>query len=148
MKTLQEIFDQVATHLLTQNERAVGALGNCRYRTDTGLKCAIGCLIADEHYNSGCEGIDVSGAYIKPHPRGLSLGQALRNSGIDGKDQRVLRLLGRLQGVHDHNPVVSWHDNLVRVADDFGLSFPGSPGGDVGQSRKIIDARELKETTS
>ncbi len=46
--TKQEIFDKVATHLLTQNEKALNSVGGCVYRTDKGLKCAVGCLIPVE----------------------------------------------------------------------------------------------------
>ena len=45
----QEIFDKVAKHLLTQNERAVNASGRCKYRIN-GLKCAAGILISDSDY--------------------------------------------------------------------------------------------------
>lgn len=48
--TKQQIFDQVARHLLKQNERAVDVEGRCKYRTESGLMCAAGCLISDEEY--------------------------------------------------------------------------------------------------
>lgn len=47
--TNQEIFDKVVNHLLTQNEKAMTKF-RCQYRTEDGLKCAIGCLIPDEKY--------------------------------------------------------------------------------------------------
>jgi len=53
--TRQQIFDQVARHLLKQGKRAVSAQGRCKYRTDDGLKCAAGCLISDEEYDSNFE---------------------------------------------------------------------------------------------
>ena len=43
----QEVFDFVAIHLLTQNEKS-GDDQVCYYRSPTGLKCAAGCLIADD----------------------------------------------------------------------------------------------------
>ena len=45
----QQIFDKVATHLLTQNARSA-AEGSCLYRSPSGLKCAVGCLISDSVY--------------------------------------------------------------------------------------------------
>src|SRR5215510_14994918 len=55
--TEQAIFDQVATHLLRQNERAVDSKSlDCMYRTPDGLKCAVGCLITDEEYRPDMEG--------------------------------------------------------------------------------------------
>jgi hypothetical protein len=56
--TDQEVFDQVANHLLTQNKRSVSATDNtlCVYRSPDGLKCAAGCLIADDEYDPRMEG--------------------------------------------------------------------------------------------
>ena len=48
--TEQEIFNQVARHLLTQNRRSVDEKGFCKYRSGN-LKCAAGCLISDEEYS-------------------------------------------------------------------------------------------------
>lgn len=45
--TQQELFNKVCDHLLAQNEQAVTASGSCQYLTNTGLKCAAGCLIPD-----------------------------------------------------------------------------------------------------
>lgn len=54
--TAQEVFDQVAKHLLTQKQKSVGVHENgrvcCKYRGDNGLKCAVGCLIGDDEYSS------------------------------------------------------------------------------------------------
>ena len=48
----QEVFDQVATHFLRQNLKAVTIGRNCQYRVEcpsgSCLKCAAGCLIGDE----------------------------------------------------------------------------------------------------
>lgn len=53
MSTDQEIFDTVVTFLVKQGKRAV-ELG-CMYRTEDGLKCAVGCLIPDELYKDEME---------------------------------------------------------------------------------------------
>ena len=58
--TAQEVFDQVATHLLTQNERSLDG-ASCSYRNCDGLKCAAGCLISDDEYDNQMEGIDWRG---------------------------------------------------------------------------------------
>ena len=49
--TEQQIFDQVARHLLKQKVRAVNTVDACKYRTENGLMCAAGCLISDEEYD-------------------------------------------------------------------------------------------------
>jgi len=56
MKTQQEIFDTVATHLLKQNDKSLDSYGECRYRAEDGNMCAVGCLIDTKHYTSGFEG--------------------------------------------------------------------------------------------
>lgn len=55
MSTNQEIYDEVVTFLVKQGKRASGQ-GSCMYRTENGLKCAIGCLIPDELYKYDMEG--------------------------------------------------------------------------------------------
>lgn len=58
LATAQQVFDQVAAHLLTQNKRSYNdELAACAYRSPDGLKCAAGCLIADEEYNPAWEGM-------------------------------------------------------------------------------------------
>ena len=49
--TAQEVFDQITQHLLQQGKAAKSVTGACRYRIETAegiLKCAAGCLIADD----------------------------------------------------------------------------------------------------
>lgn len=53
--TEQEVFDQIATHLLNQNERSRDEYHLCLYRDDEGLKCAAGCLIGDDEYDEQFE---------------------------------------------------------------------------------------------
>lgn len=49
---IQEIFDTVSVHLLTQNEKSQESsfYSSCLYRGPNGTKCAVGCLIKDEFY--------------------------------------------------------------------------------------------------
>lgn len=57
--TAQEVFDQIAVHLLTQNKKSIdGDTLRCLYKTKDGLKCAAGCLISDEEYCGEFEGLD------------------------------------------------------------------------------------------
>lgn len=54
--TNQEIFDHVATHLITQGQqsKAEGS-SSCLYRAPLGLMCAAGCVIPDSVYDSNLE---------------------------------------------------------------------------------------------
>ena len=49
--TEQQVFDQVARHLIKQKVRAVNDAGMCQYRPGNGLMCAAGCLMTDEEYD-------------------------------------------------------------------------------------------------
>ena len=62
--TLQEIFDIVSKHLLTQKVKSVVHIpmkNICQYRTPSGLKCAAGILIPDEEYT---QEMDVHGDWL------------------------------------------------------------------------------------
>lgn len=56
--TEQELFDYIATHLLTQNEKSMSSMG-CQYHIKD-LKCAAGCLIDRTEYDQNFEGKDWS----------------------------------------------------------------------------------------
>lgn len=56
----QEIFDKVAVHLITQGHQSKSEIGECEYRSESGDRCAIGCLISNELYQTSMEGKVVS----------------------------------------------------------------------------------------
>jgi hypothetical protein len=113
----QEIFNKVATHLITQGVQATSVMGSgypsCAYRGDNGTMCAAGCLIPDEEYKSWFEGLpwDKVGHTI---PSLASL------------TDRDHELINSLQGVHDTDS--SWRfidglkEKLRYVAYGYGLS--------------------------
>lgn len=109
MKTLQEVFDTAATHLLTQKVRS-GIKDSCRYRNGT-LKCAVGVLIADEHYHEDLEE-NGSSSYI--------VMQAVERSGWPCTPEAE-NLYRALQGVHDGGDPSVWPQNLANVAATFNL---------------------------
>lgn len=84
--TAQEVFDTVVRHLHTQGKQAYDD-GGCRYRTDDGLRCAVGCLISDEEYVLNMEGNTVA----------LLLDEGLATPVM----QEHYDLLRELQDVHD-----------------------------------------------
>lgn len=56
MRNMQEDFDTVITHLVNQGKRSIDSVRDmCLYRSEDGLKCAIGCLIPDDRYNPSIE---------------------------------------------------------------------------------------------
>lgn len=110
----QEIFDQVADHLLIQNAKSEvsDACHSCLYRFGT-LKCAAGAIIADDEYTDDMEGkiigsiiLDTCNTKGWPTPQGTQLD-----------------LLRALQLVHDVAEVKDWPEALDSVAGEFGLQF-------------------------
>ncbi len=102
--TPQQVFDQVATHLLKQGKKSLGTVG-CRYHTSSGLMCAAGCLIDNDEYSAEIE---------NKSWHSLSL------TGLVPNDHRDLII--QLQDVHDGKDVYQWPAALSEVAAKFGLS--------------------------
>lgn len=112
---LQDVFDFIATHLLTQNKKALltpyfeGQKPACAYRAKDGSKCAVGCLLADDEYRPGLEGNPVGDiAYALD----LTL------------DPTLDVMLSDLQLLHDENEPEAWPEGLKRISDKFGLQPP------------------------
>lgn len=105
--TAQEVFDQVARHLLTQGKKstAENRKESCMYRGFDGTKCAAGCLISDDEYKKMFENCKWS--YLVSHNH------------IPGDH---LILINRLQTIHDMKLVEDWKSNLNKLAHEFNLN--------------------------
>ena len=116
MKTTLDVFYKVSEHLLTQNEQALDADGECVYRSETGLKCAVGCLIKDEFYSESLEYLSAvgcnSGEWITPIKNALEL------SGVPITED-VKDLVEQLQTLHDKTSPEFWEEELAEVKIDF-----------------------------
>jgi hypothetical protein len=124
MMNQQKIFDKVVDHLLTQKERSADVYGDkdCLYRAykEDGkvLKCAVGCLIPDDKYNTGMEG-DLITFYdyfaedetMNPDP------EVFTNDNFS--------LLEHLQQIHDTFEVHEWPYRLQLLATKFNLEYRG-----------------------
>ena len=113
MKGLNEIFETVRTHLLSQQAVSEDNFGSCRLRGRNGCRCAIGVLISDEHYDGGLEGLGIS--YYKAGEDGPLL-HALALSGVDVSRSEVAALLQDLEDLHDAGHVAGWPVQLAEVA--------------------------------
>jgi len=104
--TEQQVFDQVATHLLTQNVKSYDeSLEGCVYRGPYNLSCAAGCLIADDEYNVNFEEkgwLSLTADYDVP--------------------QTHQHLISRLQILHDQTCVEQWPQQLREVANLYQLN--------------------------
>jgi hypothetical protein len=100
--TAQEVFDQVATHLLTQNKKSAEMISveiaGCRYRSSDGLKCAAGCLIGDDEYSREME--TRSWRYLIH---------------INLVPDKHSDLICRLQKIHDDVAVAAWREKLLKL---------------------------------
>lgn len=110
--TGQEVFNQVATHLLTQMEQSKGN-STCQYRSDDGkLKCAAGCLISED---------EMLQVHIQNENEASWHG--LVNAKLAPIDH--MDLIVQLQGVHDDDSnVENWRESLSEVAENFNLTMP------------------------
>lgn len=114
----QEIFDRVYKHMLTQGRRSLlnHTNGTCAYRSNDGLKCAVGCLIDDENYHYGLERYAAHSVVVR---------LALAKSGVDNiHEGNTLELLMALQNVHDMADPIAWESRLKALATAFGLTVP------------------------
>ena len=112
--TKQQIFNKVARHLLRQRKKAeAGSI--CRYRTDDGLKCAVGVLIPNAKYKPEFEGSMIG---ISDETESDEIRKAA------GISERQIDLARALQNVHDDYEPEHWRQELADVAHNFGLNWP------------------------
>ena len=104
-KSLQEVFDQVANHLLRQRFRSKNG-SICAYRSAEGWKCAAGCLIGDDEYNSDMEGKEW---------------KILVEEGMVPKAHA--KAIGALQKIHDYGIEADWESELRDFAKGANLEF-------------------------
>ena len=111
----QDVFNHIVNHLLVQKEKSVNSGGDCMYRGLNGLKCAAGCIIADDEYGPEMEYktwynlMDEGTFYI-------------------GNDEFVLTtehsdLIHDLQTVHDRHEPDEWEELLRSVGNSHGLEW-------------------------
>lgn len=111
---LQEIYDVVTKHLLTQNAQCIAGdpyTNNsiCKYRHE-GMMCAVGVLIAEEDYSSKLEGQSVRELLTRFAPMTETLTPTRIN------------LLTWLQNIHDSYTIDEWKSCLESCAKHFNLN--------------------------
>ena len=107
LKTDRDVFNHVRDHLLEQNQQSMYQSGGCVYRGAAGLSCAIGCLIADEHYDED----SMENEPVAAHD--VMLGIDLSNPEWDTPSRkRAIAMLLFLQKVHDNLTTYTWESDL------------------------------------
>jgi hypothetical protein len=111
--TEQQVFDQVAKHMLAQGVRSKKADSEhnvCLYRGPAGLKCAAGCLIADDEYTPEMDN----------NHKGTSWDGLVSR----GEVPRAHRdLIQDMQSIHDRQEPEDWKAVLKDYAANRGLAF-------------------------
>lgn len=128
MLTMQEIFDKVVDHLLTQGKRSAKERPHltsqaCLYRGPDGLKCAVGCLIPDSEYSVSFDDPDINTGVKHLLAAMPKFALALREGGVPTDDTRIVNMLLSLQHVHDEFKPYEWRQQLESKAKVFGLQF-------------------------
>ena len=110
--SVREIFYKVEKHLLKQNERSIGVVSGCKYRSDQGLTCAVGCLMTDDMYEASFEGESVRDKYVTE--------ALIPIIGVNkAKKEDKLELLSKLQHIHDSANVGNWDIKLRELKLEF-----------------------------
>ena len=113
--SMREIFNKVEKHLLKQNKQSI-RIGSCKYRTDSGLSCAVGCLIPDQMYRAHA---NIEFSVVS----GLPSDVLTPIIGVHyAKARRKLDLLGGLQYIHDAYQPSAWPEALAKVKTDFNIN--------------------------
>lgn len=116
--SLQDIFNQVAIHLLTQNKKSQVTMlykptnkpeAYCVYRGPDNMCCAFGCLIADNEYIPEFEHKGVKTLYVN-------------NPQLPQLSTRQLDFVAQLQNIHDHEDVSEWLSALKNLASEYNLT--------------------------
>jgi len=109
--TNQEAFDKMVAHLRKQGRRA-DKNGVCRYRTEEGLMCAVGCLLTDDEYKPGMEGMGVE-AMMAAYDIRFGVNE---------------NLLAEMQDTHDAWDPTHWETRFADTAARYGLVYaPATP---------------------
>jgi hypothetical protein len=127
----QALFNHVATHLIKQGRRSVRN-GQCAYRGNDGTRCAAGCLIDDAQYTAEMEGRSVFAQDILPCIN-ASIGREIGGTDLCmARGSRwgslptdlEIKMLQKMQVIHDGIDVDAWPEHLRAIAVEFGLQLP------------------------
>ena len=83
------------------------------YRGLEGQSCAVGCLIADEHYSPRLEGVGI----FEPSVFNAVVKSLGLNRMTPGEATNLQNLLSMLQNTHDMTPIERWRSRLTEIAD-------------------------------
>jgi hypothetical protein len=117
MKTTRDLINYVRNHLVAQGERCANERGNCLYKFGT-KSCAIGCLIDDDLYRPDFEGNSVMHCNVE---MAVSVTHRIALS------DEQLRVLRKLQYIHDERDPKHWGTFIARYVNSLELSVLDEP---------------------
>lgn len=115
---IQDMFNRVKKHMLTQNAKAINRHGSCKYRID-GLKCAIGALIPDDKYTTDMDTVGSVCSNIKVQHVLIDVFELV--SADSFAIHQFVTAAHDLQVIHDDYPVIKWPRELTKFAVNRGL---------------------------
>ncbi len=118
----QEVFNKVSTHLLSQMKQAHNEKFFCAYKTNNGLKCAIGCLIPDNLYDPKIEGLTIRNIMELISSQTLFFKNILETE-LGPLNNDDLIFLKDLQLIHDFFFPNEWKEKLENLAKSSNLVF-------------------------
>lgn len=99
-----DTFSKVRDHLLSQNRRSYNR-GGCAYRSEEGLRCAIGCLLLDHEIPPDNIAVcDISRDVVN---------RLVDRQIEDYEWKRRVSFLMELQKIHDTDEPIDWKGLLV-----------------------------------
>ena len=112
----QDIFNYAVGKLLKQNAKSTDGIRKsyCMYRGKNETKCAVGHLIADEHYDESFEDKNILSDEVKN-----VLSCSLPNV-VGGYPWG---LLSQMQRVHDNKPINLWEKSFKELAKEHKLEY-------------------------
>jgi hypothetical protein len=122
MRTAQELFETVVNHLRKQNEKSHKLIDDknyaCLYRSDTGMKCAVGCLIPDDKYSPNMEEKNLYALVYNKENEGVL------PSDLKAEFLNHFKLLSDLQTLHDNSKIQNWESGFVTLANRYSVKLP------------------------
>ena len=110
--TSQQVFDQIVNHLRKQGKPSIDKRRiECLYHGPDGLKCAAGCLIADDEYSPEMDN----------NPANDTTWQHLVDTGV--VPPHFSELIIHMQYLHDSERPEDWETEFEKAAQAFDLEY-------------------------
>ncbi len=132
-RTEQAVFDHVVAHLRRQGRRAerrpteknttLKQMLDPAYLSYDGCKCAAGCLIPDELYDVGFEGLSFAAVLGGYYNKTVSLEFKRKSAALLELYGAFVVLIGHLQRSHDTQHPSQWEREFMRIATQRSLKY-------------------------